>query len=137
MKLSDLKVNAARAEQGAWVDDIPELPGIRLKVRGFGNSDDRRVQTRELETIPRHKRQRGRASDADQDRIMNARLKEAILVDWEGLTDEAGAPLPMTPELVDQLLTDPDFAKFRFALIWAASIVAEDEAADEKADVKN
>lgn len=137
MKLSSLKVNSARLEKGAWVGDIPEMGELRLKVRGFGNADDKRIQAREIEKIPRHKRVRGKISDEAQDAIMNARLKGAILVDWDGLTDDNDQPLKMSAELVDQFLNDPDYGKLRTAIIWAASIVAEDEAEGEEADAKN
>jgi hypothetical protein len=33
MKLSAIKVNSALAEQGSWVDSIPDLLGIRIKAR--------------------------------------------------------------------------------------------------------
>ncbi len=137
MKLSNLKVNSARLEKGAWVGDIPEMGELRLKVRGFGNADDKRIQAREIERIPRHLRVRGKISDEAQDAIMNARIKGALLVDWEGLTDDGDQPLKLEPGLLDQVLSDPDFGKLRTAIIWAASIVAEDDAEGAKGDAKN
>lgn len=137
MKLSSLKVNSERAELGAWVGDIPEMPGLRLKVRGFGNEDDRRIQALETEKVPRHLRQRGRIPEAEQDRILNARIKGALLVDWDGLTGDDDKPLSMHPDLVDEVLTNQDYRKLREAILWAASIVAEDEAASSEGDRKN
>src|SRR5262249_24918380 len=53
MKLSAIKVDTALAEQGDWVDSIPELPGIRIKARGANNGDYRRLQAKLLAQIPR------------------------------------------------------------------------------------
>ena len=35
MKLSAIKVDSALAEQGDWVENIPDLPGIRIVLRGL------------------------------------------------------------------------------------------------------
>lgn len=137
MKLSSLKVNSARADQGAWVGDIPDLPGVRFKVRGFGNADDRRIQAQEIEKVPRHLRQRGRIPDEDQERILNARIKGALLLDWDGLTGDDDAPLPLSPEILDKVLSDPDYRLLREAIIWAIRIVAEDDSETAEADAKN
>lgn len=137
MKLNGLLVNSSRLEQGAWVGDIPEMGNLRLNVRGFGNREDKRIQAREIEKQPRALRARGKISDEAQDAIMNARLKGAILLGWDGLEAEDGSPVVMTPELVDTILTNPDYGKLRIAIIWAASIVAEDEEEGAKVDAKN
>jgi len=34
-----MKVNSVLTEQGSWVDNIPDLPGIRMKARGANNSE--------------------------------------------------------------------------------------------------
>ncbi len=137
MKLKNLLVNSERLEQGAWVGEIPEMGNLRLNVRGFGNREDKRIQARELEKLPRAQRARGKISDEAQDAIMNARLKGAILLGWEGLEEEDGSPVAMTPDLVETILTDPDYGKLRTSIIWAASIVAEDEEECAKDDAKN
>lgn len=137
MKLSGTKVNAKRAEQGAWVGDIPEMPGVRLKVRGFNNADDKKILQRELDKIPARRRKRGKISPEEQTAILNTRIKECLLTDWDGLTDDDDKPLKLTPELLDTVLTDPDYDKLRSAIIWAIDIVAEDDAEATEADAKN
>ncbi len=132
MKLSDLKIDSARAEQGAWVGDIPDMPGLRLRVRGFGNTDDKRVQAEAVEALPRAQRIRGRLDAAAQDAVMTRRLLDAILTGWDGLEGDDGQPLAYSRETAEQLLANPDYAPFRGAVIWAASIVAEDKAAELK-----
>lgn len=137
MKLSDMKVDVAKVEQGGWVDNIPELEGLRLKVRGSGNKDYRKLMGRLVDATPRKQRFGGRLDPVAQDRITSICLRDACLLDWEGLEDEDGKPLPYSKEAADKFLTDPEYAKFREGVIWAASVVAEQEAADIEEDVKN
>jgi hypothetical protein len=53
MKPAAMKVNSALAEQGSWVDSIPDLPGIRIKARGANNSDCRVLRANLIRKIPR------------------------------------------------------------------------------------
>lgn len=128
MKLSDLKIDAEKFEQGAWVDDIPEMGGLRLKVRGLGNTDFRKTQTRLTEAEPRQYKPRGRLLPERQDAITAICLLDTVLVDWDGLTDENDQPMPYSKEQAKVLLTEPAYRRFRDAVVWAASVVAEDGA---------
>lgn len=125
MKLSSLKTDTATIEQGRWVKDIPDMGGLELKVRGLGNTDYRRLMDKKVEAVPRAKKVRG-LDTAERDRVVSECLHEAILIDWKGLTDDNDEPLPYTKEHAFQLLTDPDFARFRGAVIWAAGVVSEE-----------
>lgn len=137
MKLSQIRVDHNRLEQGAWVDSIPEMGGLRLKVRGFGNADDRRIQARELEAIPRAKRASGRVDVGEVDRVLGVRLLDAILLDWDGLTDENDAPIPYSREMAARLIQEADYRPFRDAVVWAATYVAESRAEDTEGVTKN
>ena len=137
MKLSALKVDAAQIEQGRWVEDIPDLAGIRLKVRGIGNTDYRRLFDRKVEAVPRAQRLRG-LSPEDRDRIVGECLHEAVLLDWDGFTeDDDTTPLPYSAETAKALLLDPNFARFRAGVAWAGGLVAEEASADVADDAKN
>lgn len=137
MKLSEMKVDPQKIEQGDWVDDIQEMAGLRLKVRGAGNADWRKLQSRLLSAVPRNRRVGGNLDPAEQDRIMSILLRDACLLDWDGLEDDEGKPLPYSKEQAAKLLTDPQYAKFRDAVIWAANVVADQREADTEASAKN
>lgn len=137
MKLSDVKIDPIRLEQGAWVDNIPELEGLSLKVRGANNKDWRKLQTRLINAVPRKKRVGGQLDPDDQDRIMSIVLRDTCLLDWKGLDDEAGKPIAFTKELANSYLTDPQYGKFREGVAWAANVVAEQQDAEIAGDVKN
>lgn len=137
MKLSALKTNVAVIEQGRWIDDIPGLPGVRLKVRGLGNADYRRAYDRKVSAVPASRRLRGLLPD-DRERIIGECLAETVLLDWGGLTEDDGAtPLAFTAELAGTLLLDPEFDAFRSAVSWAANAVSVEAEADGKVEEKN
>jgi hypothetical protein len=137
MKLSAIRVDSRLAEQGDWVDNIPELSGIRLKVRGAHNTDYRVLEAKLTREIPREERIQG-MSPAAQDRMIGTLLLETVLVDIDGLTEEDGVtPLRYSRELGERLLLDPDFRKFRDGVAWAAESVANRRKADEALEVKN
>jgi len=51
MKLSASNVNSALAEQGSWIDSIPDLPGIRIKARCADNSHYRVLEAKLMREI--------------------------------------------------------------------------------------
>src|SRR5690348_8895033 len=89
MKLSAIKVDSKLAEQGDWVDGIPDLPGIRIKARGINNADYRLLEAKLVREIPRGDRLEG-LKPADQDRITGTLLLETVVVDVEGLEEDSG-----------------------------------------------
>lgn len=131
MDMNSRKIDPARQEQGAWVSDIREWGDLRLKVRGIGNSDFRRLQSKLLESVPRQKRVRGDIDPAEQDRITSTCLLNTVLIDWDNL-QENGAVVPFSKEAAKRYLFDPEFVEFRAAVSWAASVVSEQGAANSE-----
>jgi hypothetical protein len=137
MKLSDIKVDPKLIEQGDWVDDIPELPGIRIKARGANNSDYRLLEAKLVRQIPRAKRAEG-VSPADQDRIAGQLLLETVVLDVDGLTEDDGeTPIKYTRPLGEKLLLDPEFRVFQAGAAYAGAIVAQRRTVDEATEAKN
>lgn len=137
MKLSAMQVDSALIEQGAWVDDIPELPGIRIKARGTNNKDYRVLEGKLVREIPRSERIEG-VSPVDQDRIAGRLLLETVVVDVEGLTEEDGTtPLPYTRAVGERLLLDPDFRIFQAGAAYAGGVVAQRRKAAQETETKN
>ncbi len=132
MKMSELAIDSARLETGAWVDDIPEMEGLRLRVRGSNNADWRRLQTKLIEAVPRKQRLGGRLDPDTQDRITSSLLLNTCLLDWEGLEGDDGQPVPYDKKMAEKLITDPQYRRFREAVVWAASVVAEQTDIDMK-----
>jgi len=131
MKLSNLKIDSSKLEQGAWVGDIPGLGDIRLRVRGIGNDDYRRRQSELTAALPRHLRK----EPAEQDKITNALIVETLLEGWEKVEGDDGKPMPFTADAALAILEDPDMRAFNDGVIWAAISVSEARKADLDADV--
>jgi hypothetical protein len=125
VELNSLKRNSQAAADGRWVDDIPNMPGLRLKVRGlscFAATSLRRAKER---AVSRDDRERGVIKLQVEQRIQREVMHEAILLDWEGLTN-AGEPVPYSREQAAHLLLDPDYDIFAGAVAWAAGLVDTD-----------
>lgn len=137
MKMSSIAIDPTKRELGAWVSDIPELPGVRLKVRGSDCAEARKLRTSLIEQVPRQKRIRGRIDPEDQDRITDAVLHRVLLLDWEGIEDEQDQPIPYSKEQALEYISDPRFTVFRSGALWAANVVAEDKETGTESDLGN
>jgi len=133
MKLSEIRVDAARLEEGDWVGDLPEMGGLRLKVRGINNEKYRKAQQRMIEALPRSKKPGGRIDPKAQDEITSKCLLETVLIDWDGLEGDDGKPLAYDRAMAERLLTEPDYRRFREAVIMAAAQVGDRAVEAEKA----
>jgi hypothetical protein len=128
MKLSDLASDPIATEQGEWVDNIPEMGDLRLKVRGIGNADWRRIQMKLIDAVPRAKRTGTRIDPEEIDKITTICLHQACLLDWENLNGDDGKPLSFSRDFALELLSKPQYRKFREAVVWAATVVGEQTA---------
>lgn len=136
MKLSAIKTDSARVEQGEWIGDLPEMDDLELRVRGIANADYRRLQAKLIQAVPFKRRRNGLAVD-DADRIQARCLLETVLLDWRGMVDDDGAPIAYSRDLAETLLSDPDFRAFRDAVVVAATRVGDDDAEGDEALEKN
>lgn len=126
MKLSDTTIDVDRLENGGWVGDLPEMDGLRLKVRGLFNEQWRKMQDKLTQAVPRQRRVNGVIGPEDRERIFNACLRETCLLDWEGLFEDDGTtPISYSKEFANKLMTEPQYRKFRDAVSTAANNVAE------------
>lgn len=125
MKFSDGKINTEAQEKGDWVDNIPEMEGVRLKVRGSGNSDWRKLEHRLLAAVPRKKRVGGRLDPDEQDRITSECMFACGLIDWDGFENDDGTALPYSKDVARKLLFEPEYQRYRFGVLWACNVVAE------------
>jgi hypothetical protein len=142
MEIKSFKRDAKAAQDGRWVDDIPNMPGVRLKVRGlscFAATSLRRAKER---AVPRDGRERGAIKLKVEQRISREVLHEAILLDWDGLTDK-DQPFPYDFEAAGAMLKDPDYDIFAGAVAWAAGIadtedkeVEDDQSGNSEASSK-
>lgn len=123
MDIKNLKRDSASVEGGTWVSGIPEMGTLRLKVRGFGSIAYDKAMTSRRKALDRsQKDETGAPSPEALDRIIGEAMHEAILLEWDGLTDN-GKPYPFDKDLAEIYLLDPDYRPFRQAVSWAANYV--------------
>jgi hypothetical protein len=123
MEISTLKRDSAAVAAGQWVGDIPGMGDVRLRVRGLSSPIVVAVRSRKERKVPRDQRERDGSLKPEIGLVIFGEvLHEAVLLEWDGLTD-GGNPVPYSAEMAEQWLTDPDFAFFADAVVYAAQIV--------------
>lgn len=122
MKISELEVDQKIVEEGQWVSNIPELTGVRLKVRGSNNRDWRRMAQRLINAVPRKHRVNGVLDPDEADRISATILLNTGLLDWEGIEDDEGKPIPYDKKKAAQYLAGE---RFRAGVQFACEQVAQ------------
>ncbi len=122
MKISELEVDQKIVEEGNWVSNIPELPGVRLKARGSNNRDWRRLAQRLINAVPRKLRVNGILDPDEADRISATILLMTGLLDWEGIEDDDGQQIPYDKKKAGQYLAGE---RFRRGAQYACDQVAE------------
>lgn len=125
MDITALRVNADTIENGDWVGDIPEMGGLRLRVRGISSRAYQDYVMSRVKVVPRGQRDRaGNPLPAILKGIIDDAVHETILLDWEGVT--AGEEtVPYSRETAHAYLHDPDLRVFRAAVDWAAGVVGK------------
>lgn len=128
MDIQNLKRDTAAATEGQWVEDIPEMGDLRLKVRGENSPKVAALRARKLRAVAKDKRGRdGMPVFSEMMRVTAEVLHEVILLDWDGLTN-GGKPVKFDADLAREWLTNPDFQDFADAVAWASRVVANGDA---------
>ncbi len=152
MILNEIRVDSARVEEGEWIKNIPDMGELELHVRGIGNSDFLRMQSKLYQATPRAERVGGLAPKTSA--LIQAKcLAATVLLGWKGMyelvTDAKGAPVlddagvqkqqevEYSKELASKLLQNPDYVAFRDGVVWAANQVGTNRAEDVEEVAKN
>ena len=119
-----------KEEQGVW---IPLADKIRVKIRRFKSKASQDART-EFQKPYIAMIRRDSLSEEVSVEILEKQMAKAIIVDWEGITDDAGNDIPCTYENKLAILKAlPDFRDEIAALAIARdSFKAEDDADAEK-----
>ena len=132
MELGEQRVDPKAREEGAWVDDIPEMGDLRLKVRGANNKAWEKRADALIAAVPRQRRIKGLGPE-DRNRINAICARDHGLVDWANLKI-GGVDVPYSKEKANELLTDPQWINFHNAVIWACNIVGTQIRAEVEED---
>lgn len=137
MEIQSLKKDSAAIAEGQWVDGIPGMGELRLKVRGASANAVMEVRARKQRNAPSEDRAPdGSLTVKGALRIETEVLHEAVLLDWDGLTD-GGKPVKFDTALAKEWLTNPDFRDFADAVVWASGVVSRTTKAVKDKTAKN
>lgn len=125
IKLSSIKADPVRETEGDW-QDIPDLPGLRLKVRSLEFTQYRVARDLLTQKLIRKYGRKPIPPDV-QTKEFGRLYADHILLDWEGIADDVGASIPYSRDAAHEYLSDPDFRKLTAAVEWAAQQVGESE----------
>jgi hypothetical protein len=119
VKFASLAADTKKEDEGDWIE-IPDLPGVSLKVRSF-NYAPYRIARDQL--IQRNARKYARKPmPPDENEVEFGRLyAKFILLDWKGFD------LPYSQDEARAALTDTAYRDFRRHVEYAASQVAQAE----------
>lgn len=132
MNIEEIDRQGERAEDGAWVKDIPGAGDLELKVRGMGNTDFLALRAQLYAAEPIEHKPRGVLTEEASDRHSVELLNKTILLDWRNLTGSDKKPIPFSLETSLRLLSNRR-SYFRRYVSFAAERVAQDGVADDKA----
>jgi len=136
MKFDDFKIDLKKREDGDWVRDLPGYGELELKVRGIGNKDWAKLEQKLVAAVPRQRRINGLEPE-DRLRINGLLCLNTSLLDWRGIDDQDGNPVPYSREVAERFLTDPRYENLVNACVIAASLVAEQLKEEIEDDAKN
>lgn len=124
VKLGSLRADIRRETDGDWVE-IPDLPGVALKVRSFAYGP---FQMQKSIVEGKWNRRYGRDPVPIEVSLPeNGKLyAQHILVDWRGLVDDDGKPVPI--EQAEDILSDPAFRELHEHIRYAGTKLAQIEA---------
>lgn len=123
MEVSSIERDVSGIAAGQWIDDIPNMDNLRLKVRGLSCAAARTFRERKERKVGRDGRDRdGTILPAKRDAILSEVLLEVVLLDWDGVTNKK-EPVPYSKEQAKLFLTDPRYTTFQDAVTWAALVV--------------
>ncbi len=121
MKLSDLKTEPRAETEGVAVEI---LPGLVVTVRSTATPAYRNAQARLLRPLARVVAAGMPIPAERQDEITARLLAEEVVVDWDGVADDAGQPIPFSPACAFEIFRDPAYRPFR-DLVFEAANTAE------------
>ncbi len=129
LKLSSLRANLEREQQGDWVDSL-RWAGVRFRVRALTTPSYRIKRDPRLATLSR--KYKGKPIPPEVSGPILGRLyAEEILLGWEGLD------IAYSPEVALETLSDPAYRELVSEIEWCAGTLSEVDAEYEEETAKN
>lgn len=126
-------LDAEGATEGKWFD-LRTAPGVRVRLRYWGNRDAEAARDREALVVSMRypdyfkaieKGEITEEMEAFAQQLRDDTTAHYVLVDWEGVKDADGEPIAYTPEFGLQFLSDRRWDIVRRELIRLATTSAD------------
>lgn len=121
VKLSSLRADTRRENDGDWVE-IPELPGVALKVRGFAYGPFQNAKSQIEQKWARKSGGRDSIPQEEQFKANGRLYARFLLLDWKGFDE------PYDLDLAEQILTDPGYRELHDHIRYATNKVSQVDA---------
>jgi len=119
VKLGSLKADLVKEADGEWID-IPDLPGVALKVRSVNFPAYKTARDLAVQRLAR-KHGKKPIPEKEMAEVSGRLFAEHLLLGWRGFD------VDYTPELALEVLTDPAYRELRAHVEWAAAQVGHAE----------
>lgn len=107
-----LKIDPQAEVEGVWID-FDGFPGVRLKIARNNNLKHRRWMQEEMRPMLRRYGGADKIPLEEMESISRKGRAQFILLDWDGVDEEEGKPLPYSYEKgLEYLSTMPDLDEF-------------------------
>lgn len=104
MKLSSIKQDQEKSENGVWV---PFTDGLKILIARAGNAECKKMTARLQKPLEKRIR-KGLVEDSVLSDIAKKVTAKHIILDWENLEDDDGEEIPYSPEKAYELISDPE-----------------------------
>jgi hypothetical protein len=137
VKLNSLKADLSRERNGAWMPYADGGdPDLAFKVRGINSPEYEAARDREMVRLQQRFGTEPVPAD-ERFKVLGQLLAEHILLDWKGIVDDDGAPVPYSKDLALDLLSAPEGRELRGYVIVCAQRLTEVKVEFVKDAVKN
>jgi hypothetical protein len=108
-KLSQLAVDTTKSEDGVWIEFGA---GFELLIARANNAAFKAELARLVKPYQREIAREGMSSRHATDAHTKAQAK-CVVLNWRGLEDEDGEPIPYSPEKAFEILSDPRYPELK------------------------
>jgi hypothetical protein len=126
VKLSSLKADRKKEQDGDWIPAVDIDPAIKWQVRSTNYAPFKTARDDKIERMTR-KADGEPLSDDEMAKLNGELAVEHLLLGWEGFVDDDDKDLPYSEDMALEVLTDEAYRVVRNSVYFAATKVGRSE----------
>lgn len=123
MRLQDLELDIVSTDDGAWIGDIPDQPGVSFKVRGTEYAPYQKALRAALMVQGRRQRLQSQVDPERFAALQNRLTAEHLLMDWKGIEADDGTPITYDAPSALKWMTERRYRPFQRGVMHAVEVV--------------